>query len=209
MSKKLEGIKAIIFDLGNVIIDLHYDRAANRLVELSGLEFEKLNKLLITSEVLRIFEVGGMSESDFRKEVCNLLNIEIGDDEFDSIWNSLLGEVSSERIERLMSLKNSYQTMILSNTNSIHLRSFDNMLHNSHGVSGMHELVHMAYYSHEVKMRKPNSDIYEFALAENRLEAQEVLFIDDRKDNIEAAQELGIRVYWNENVDDWMKAAVD
>jgi len=204
MSEQLKGIKAIIFDLGNVLIDLHYERAANRLAELSGLGVAELNQLLVSSEVLKIFEVGGVSESDFRKEVCGLLKIQLGDEEFDQIWNSLLGDISAIRLVRLAELKKSYSTFVLSNTNSIHLKSFDKNLQNAHGIEGIHTLVDKAYYSHEVRMRKPNADIYQFVLEEQNLTPEEVLFIDDRRDNIEAADALGIRTFWNRKVDDWV-----
>lgn len=204
MSEQLKGIKAIIFDLGNVIIDLHYDRAVNRLSELSGVDGVELNQLLVSSDVLKVFEIGGMSESEFRKEVCELLKIQLADDAFDQIWNSLLGEISRGRLDRLEELKKAYQTFVLSNTNAIHLRSFDTTLNDAHGFNGIHELVHKAYYSHEVGMRKPNADIYEFVLAEQNLSPRDVLFIDDRQDNIEAADALGIRTFWNRGVDDWL-----
>jgi len=204
MSEQLKGIKAIIFDLGNVLIDLHYERAANRLAELSGLGVAELNQLLVSSEVLKIFEVGGVSESDFRKEVCGLLKIQLGDEEFDQIWNSLLGDISAIRLVRLAELKKSYSTFVLSNTNSIHLKSFDKNSQNAHGIEGIHTLVDKAYYSHEVRMRKPNADIYQFVLEEQNLTPEEVLFIDDRRDNIEAADALGIRTFWNRKVDDWV-----
>ena len=47
MSDQLVGIKAIIFDLGNVVIDLHYDRTVNQLAKLSGLEVTELKPLLV------------------------------------------------------------------------------------------------------------------------------------------------------------------
>jgi len=149
--------------------------------------------------------VGGMSEGDFRKEVCGSLKIQLADEEFDRIWNSLLGEISKARLDKLRDLKASFRTFVLSNTNSIHLRSFDATLYNGHGFNGIHELVHKAYYSHEVKMRKPNADIYEFVLNEQGLSPREVLFIDDRQDNIEAADALGIKTFWNKEVDDWVR----
>jgi len=204
MSEQLKGIKAIVFDLGNVIIDLDYDRTANRLAELSGIKVSELNELLVSSEVLKIFEVGGVSESEFRKEVCSLLNIQLVAEVFDEIWNSLLGDISVIRLDRLVELKKSYSTFVLSNTNSIHLKSFDKNLQDTHGIEGIQTLVDKAYYSHEVGMRKPNADIYQFVLEEQNLTPEEVLFIDDRQDNIEAADTLGIRTFWNRKVDDWL-----
>ena len=204
MSEQLSGIKAIIFDLGKVIIDLHYDRTAIQLAKLSGLHVSEIDLLLESSEMLKMFEVGGMSEDKFRSKVCGLLNIKLEDKEFDTIWNSLLGEISKERLDKLLELKKEFTTFILSNTNTIHLKSFNETLQAVHGFEGIRELVHKAYYSHEIGMRKPNSEIYEFVLAEQEFKPQEVLFVDDRKDNIEAADGLGIKTFWNEKIDDWI-----
>ncbi|MCP4458719.1 MAG: HAD family phosphatase [Cytophagales bacterium] len=209
MGDQLTGINAIIFDLGGVVIDLDYDRAANQLANLSGLETGELNQLLVSSDILKTFEVGEISENEFRQKVCELVDIQLQNDEFDRIWNSLLGVISEPRVKKMLELKENFKTLVLSNTNAIHLRSFDKTLFEGHGFMGVHELVHQAYYSHEIGMRKPNNNIYAHVLDDQNLSPYEVLFIDDRKDNIEAAQELGIRIYWNENVDDWMKAVVD
>ena len=204
MSEQTKGIKTIIFDLGNVVIDLHYERAADQFCDLSGVKSNELDELLVSSEALKSFEVGGLGEEEFRNEICRLLKIEIKDDYFDSIWNAILGEISGRRVKAMLELKKRFSTFVLSNTNSIHLRSFNQSLKEAYGYDGVHELVHQTYYSHEVEMRKPNRDIYEFVLHDQRLHPHEVLFIDDREDNIEAAKALGIKGFLNNNVDDWL-----
>ena len=205
MSELVAGIKAIIFDLGKVIIDLHYDRTVIQLAKLSGLEVAELNQFLVSSEVLKTFEIGGMPENDFREQVCTLLSIKLTDEEFDTIWNSLLGEISKARLDKLLELKSEFKTFVLSNTNAIHLRSFNRTLYEAHGFEGIDQLVHKAYYSHEVGMRKPNSNIYHFVLDEVGFAPKEVLFIDDRLDNIKGAREIGIRGFLNEEIDDWLE----
>ena len=54
------------------------------------------------------------------------------------------------------------------------------------------------YLSHEINLSKPNLDIYEFVLNENNLTAEECFFIDDTKENTDAASSLDINV-WNNN----------
>ena len=203
MGVLMNGVKAIIFDLGKVVIELHYERAANLFSEISG--SEKLADFLISSDTLREFEVGKISENTFRMRICDELGIVLSDNEFDAKWNSMLGEISKKRIEKLLELKKHFKTLILSNTNSIHVRSFNALLRKTNGYEGVHELVQKAYYSHEVGMRKPNTNIYEFVLKAQGLQPKEVLFIDDREDNVEAAQELGIKVFLNNHVDDWLE----
>ena len=54
------------------------------------------------------------------------------------------------------------------------------------------------YLSHEIQLSKPNLDIYKYVINENSLNAKECLFIDDTKENTDAASLLGINV-WNNN----------
>jgi putative hydrolase of the HAD superfamily len=204
MNEHLAGIKAIIFDLGNVIIELHYERSLAMLVSLTGKGEAELAEMLVTAPLLQQFEVGQLSEETFRTSFCEHMGIQLTSEQFDEIWNALLGEISNERIRRLQKVKESYKTFILSNTNSIHERSFNQNLKVNHGMETIDELVDRAYYSHRIGLRKPNKDIYLHLLAQEGLHPGETLFIDDRADNIEAAAQLGIHTFLNKKVDDWL-----
>ena len=74
----------------------------------------------------------------------------------------------------------------------------------AHSHNAIDELVDRAYYSHKVAMRKPDASIYELLLEQEGLHANEVLFIDDRLDNIQSASNLGIRTFHNKEVDLWL-----
>lgn len=204
MNDDLRGVKAIIFDLGNVIIDLHYERTVRQLTKLSGISADELGDMLVQAPILQAFETGRISEEEFRRRFCEMLSIQLSDDGFDVMWNSFLGEISKERIKRMLQLKSQFSTFILSNTNSIHVRSFNKQLAAVHGVELLDALVERVYFSHEVGMRKPNADIYLHILQQEGLLPHETLFIDDRADNIEAAAALGIRTFHNRQVDDWL-----
>lgn len=203
MNNMEQGLKAILFDLGGVIIDLHYERTASQLAARAGISMEEIGDLLVTSDVLQRFEVGGMSEEEFRLEMCDILHIDLETGEFESIWNALLGEISCQRIDAIKELN--LKTLILSNTNSIHERAFNEILFQSHQIATLHELVDRVYFSHEVGMRKPNAEIYEMVIADQKIRPDEILFIDDRADNIEAAMKLGFRVFQNMEIDNWLQ----
>ena len=66
-------------------------------------------------------------------------------------------------------------------------------LRNIHGIDGLESLFIKTWFSHALKMRKPNMDIFEFALSDGDLKPKETLFIDDSIQNIEAAEKLGIK----------------
>ena len=51
------------------------------------------------------------------------------------------------------------------------------------------------YLSHEINLRKPNHNIFEFVLNENLLKPNECLFIDDNQDNIISANALGLKTW--------------
>ena len=84
---------------------------------------------------------------------------------------------------------------MLSNTNDLHISSVQNCL----GTDFYNEFKNsfeQFYLSHEINFRKPDSEIYEFVLNENNLIADETLFVDDLKENTDAANTLGIHT-WN------------
>ena len=99
----------------------------------------------------------------------------------------------SERIELLKRLKNKYRLFLLSNTNAIHLAAFQKIYREAFNNELLSDLFEKVYYSHEVKLRKPNKEVYEFVLKDSHLIPAETLFIDDALVNVEAARESGMK----------------
>jgi putative hydrolase of the HAD superfamily len=93
-------------------------------------------------------------------------------------------------------LKPEYRTFILSNTNKIHYDFYTKLINEKHGIPGLESLVEKAYFSHEINLKKPYKDIYEYVLSDSNLIPEETIFIDDNQDNIEAAKKLGIETIW-------------
>jgi putative hydrolase of the HAD superfamily len=104
----------------------------------------------------------------------------------------MLLDFHSERINWLKQLKNMYLLFLFSNTNAIHLESFQKTFRDTHGFH-MDDLFEKAYYSHVVRLRKPDAAAYQLVLDENRLLASETVFVDDALINVEAANAVGIK----------------
>jgi len=83
----------------------------------------------------------------------------------------------------------------LSNTNKLHI---DWIKDKVEFYDDFKNQFHVFYLSHEINLRKPNANIYEFVLLENNLKPEECLFIDDTKENTDSASKLGIHT-WNIN----------
>lgn len=186
-----EHYDTVIFDLGEVIIDLNGQAVVDALFTASGRDVD-YKELIVSSPLLQQYETGKISESDFRKGIMDLLSVSFSDDEFDEIWNLMLGDIPIERVNLMNDLKSAYQVMILSNTNPIHERRFDEMVAEQTAGKKMSDFVHHAHYSHDLGYRKPDEEIYRQVINQHHLNPTRTLFLDDRLDNISAARSTGI-----------------
>ena len=186
----MKNIKAIIFDLGGVILNIDYD--------LTIKEFEKLGVLNSTSyysksEQKKLFndlEIGKISEKEFISAV-KLKTNNANENQIKHAWNKMLLNLPLERLLFIKSIMYNYQTFLLSNTNSIHISCFKNNLTETEWKI-FESAFNKIYFSYKIGMRKPSVEIFEYVLKENHLQAKNVLFIDDSIQHINAAQKIGI-----------------
>ena len=183
-------IKNIIFDFGDIFINLDKKGFAQKLAALGISEENEQVKFVFDQ-----FEMGLISTEElinFAKE-----NYNASSEDFIKSWNSILLDFPKKRLDFLKDVVQSkkYRLLLLSNTNHLHI----NWIKQNWGVNLFNEFkscFEKFYLSQEIHFRKPNKDIYEFVLNDSSLIASETLFIDDTKVNTDAAQELGIHV-WN------------
>jgi putative hydrolase of the HAD superfamily len=189
--KDYKNIRNIIFDFGNVIIDLDFDRC---IAEFEKIGFknvaEKLSSMsAFEDSFLKQFEIGKVSNDKFRDQIRNKIGDKnLKDESIDYAWNSMLGTIPQERYDLLNELKNKFNLYLLSNTNKIHCDLFTEKFNYS-------KYFKKEYYSHEIKIRKPNKEAFKLILEEQNIKANETLFIDDLAQNILAAKELGFQVF--------------
>ncbi len=185
-------IKNLLFDMGNVIIDINIPLTHRAFAQLASLDAEAANELFRAKAFFRHFEVGEVSESEFRAMLKREFRGEAWTDSaIDAAWCALLLEMPKERLELLAKLSRKYRVFLLSNTNPIHVREITRRAA-ALGVDfpGLFEKM---YLSSEMGLMKPDPAIYERVLADAGLVAEETLFVDDSLDNILAANALGIQ----------------
>lgn len=189
------SIKNLIFDLGGVILDLSVDKTMQQFAALSGLKKEKVNEIYTSTPGFEIYERGLMTDSDFRNFVRDVFSVKCMDQEIDSCWNAMLLGLPLKKLDLIEGLKKDFSVYLLSNTNNIHLNYINEVMlpETTSNGNSLDSYFHRAYYSHIMKKRKPNADIFEQVLGENSLRAEETLFLDDNLPNIEGAKQLGIR----------------
>jgi glucose-1-phosphatase len=185
-------IKNIIFDFGDIFINL--DKEATYR-EMAKLGVSKITPKMI--QVYQEYEKGLMETSDFINYFSSSFPILNNDLIF--AWNAILLDFPENRLRFLQEIAHSekYRLFLLSNTNDLHIAS----VKNSVGIPFFTEFKNcfeQFYLSHEINLRKPDKEIYEFVLNLNQLIPEETLFVDDLKENTDAARSLGIHV-WNLN----------
>jgi glucose-1-phosphatase len=194
------NLKNIIFDLGGVIINLSVSSTINAFAKASGHSTEKIASLVHSRQFMD-YEKGLITDDEFRTHIRSILNWNASADEIDQCWNAMLGDIPLERLALLEKLKKDYRIFLLSNTNEIHLKKFNQILFETSGKAQMDEYFHRAYYSHRMKMRKPDVEIFEFVLNDNKLQASQSLFLDDNLSNIQGAAQAGIKTFHVESPD--------
>jgi FMN phosphatase YigB (HAD superfamily) len=189
------SIKNLIFDLGGVILDLSVDQTMEQFSALSGLDKQRVKDLYASTPGFEEYEKGLMSDKDFRDFVRAVFAVQSSDEEIDTCWNAMLLGFPIRKLNLLQSLKKNFSVYLLSNTNNIHVNYINQIMLPgiTHPGNSLESYFHRAYYSHIMKKRKPNADIFEQVLNENSLLAHETLFLDDNLPNIEGAKQLGIQ----------------
>ena len=191
-----KNIKNIIFDYGNVIINLDINATYNAFHQLGALDFASDWDKIMANKLFYLFERGDISVPDFRKELKMSFPHPVTDTQLDWAWNVLLKDMPEKRISLLKNIHSIYRTFILSNSNKIHYDYYVNDLKTQYQLSDFDQLVEKAYFSFHVNLIKPEPEFYQLLLSNHDLIPEETLFIDDLKKNIEAASQLGINTLW-------------
>lgn len=185
------GIKNLIFDWGGVITDIDFVITNNMFAELGFENFIDQFSKYNMSSLLKDFEVGTISPKELFNEFRKSMHNNVSDQQIKDAWMSVLKSTPENRINTLLNLNKKYRTFLLSNTNKIHADQFNIDLMIEQGVNH-YSLFEKVYYSHEVGLRKPGKEIYEYVLKDSNLNPAETLFIDDTEPNIDTASSLGI-----------------
>jgi putative hydrolase of the HAD superfamily len=187
-------IKNIIFDFGNVLFDLDLDRTAREMQQLLGDNYTPVLQKLRQQKIFETYEVGGLTTPEFIDEVRLAASPPLSESQVTDAWNSIFIGMPATRFDMLLRLRGRYKVFLLSNINDLHERWIAAYMEREHGISDFeHRYFDGVYYSHLIRLRKPDREIYEYVLADAELVPEETVFFDDLEANVEAAKKLGIQ----------------
>jgi glucose-1-phosphatase len=190
----MTGIKNIIFDLGGVVLDIDFSLTNRAFADLGLKGFSDHITQHHITPLFEAYETGKVDDAAFIRGIQDLSGLPLTEQQIIAAWNALLLEFSPPRIEWLKKLKNKYRLFLLSNTNAIHLREFQERLKRLSGVY-LEDIFEKTYYSHAVGLRKPHAEIYQLVIDENGLNPAETLFVDDTASNFSGAEQVGLKTF--------------
>ncbi len=176
--------KAILFDLGRVLIHFDFRRGYQRMEPFCRYSAAEIPKRLAATSLPEDFETGRIEPHDFAARMAQALGFSMQYDEFCAIWNCIFTEplLPDSLLEDLASR---YRLVLMSNTNAIHFPMVE-------ATYPILRHFHARALSYEVKAMKPNRAIYERAVALAGCAPGECFYTDDIAEYVSAARELGI-----------------
>ncbi|MBM3250516.1 MAG: HAD family phosphatase [Candidatus Omnitrophica bacterium] len=185
-----DRIKAVIFDLGNVLIDFDHIIAARRISRFCKKTPEEIYGLFFNSKLTTLFEQGRISPPDFYLKVKEMLRLDLSYEAFVPVWNEIFFLSPKNRLvyNLAVALRARYSLALLSNINILHFEYLKKFF-------PVFDIFGHVFASCEMGLIKPDARIYESILKELKVLPGEAFYVDDRQELVESAKTLGMRAF--------------
>lgn len=178
-------IQAVIFDLGNVLIQYDTGIFIKGFMQLSGKPRKVVVDAFLSAYSGR-FDTGESSARTFYEELNSGLEMNVSFEEFKKVYCDIFFE-RKEFKNAALEINSRYHTAVLSNTDILHHQFITDQFPWVLNIPNW-------FVSYEMGCLKPDNEIYDKTLkAMGGLKPEETLFIDDRIENIEGAQAFGLK----------------
>ena len=173
--------RTIVFDIGQVLVDLSFDRLFGFLRE-NGVRARDSVELAARLDYER-YETGGMSDRDFHAGIANLADRPLTFDAWRAAWTGILTP-NAPMLELADRLASRYDVCLLSNTNTLHFEHMERTMQ-------LTERFRRVVTSFEAGAMKPDAAIYAYAERAFGRTGKTLVFFDDLEANVAAAQRAG------------------
>lgn len=178
--------KALIFDLGNVILGFDFTRTYEALARQCNFAPEQMTDRLRLTGLVHRYESGKISSQAFFREMVELLQLDgLSFENFRQIWFSIFDRETLCPESFFQHLAANYRLILLSNTNELH---FDLIRERFPLLGHFHHLV----LSYQVGAMKPEPLIYQEAIRLAGCKPEECFYTDDVQDYVDAGKRAGL-----------------
>lgn len=176
-----------IFDLGNVIVDIDFQRVLGVWSDFGRVPLATLQQNFTMDEPFHQHERGEISDEEFASQLCQQLSLPLSFEQFSEGWQAVFVGVRPEAIDIMHKLRSAgHRVVILSNTNRLHTTFWPEQYPEVRAAADA------IYLSQEMGLRKPEPEIYQRVLDEENVSAEDAIFFDDNEQNVAAARVMGI-----------------
>lgn len=188
----MQKIENIIFDLGGVLLDIDYNLTRIAFENLGVTHFDQMYSQVNADKLFQKLETGSISDKEFYQEINYSTGLRLSPKEIKDAWNAMLLSFREKSLDYLDQIKNKYKVYLLSNTNQIHLNSFNEIYNRIKREKTFEDHFDKVFYSFEIGLRKPETECYRWVLNNLQIRPDKTLFIDDSVNNIEGAKIVGL-----------------
>lgn len=184
-------IKAIIFDLGGVIVNVDKTGQYKKFSADSNKPFSFVKDYLDTSHLKESFEKGRLNTAQFYSEISRELNLKMDFKNFKKEWCNIF--TLNKNIKKLIiNLKRNFKLILLSNTDELHFK----YLKNKYKIINAFDAYVLSY---EVGYRKPNLLIFSHAIKKAKTLPFNCIYIDDIRAFVFVAKLTGMKAFQYKN----------
>jgi glucose-1-phosphatase len=187
MAVEMSRVKAIVFDLGGVLIDVDPGRCFRFWAEHSNTSPDDLRTRFFIDEAYERHERGEIEFSEYATHLRGQLGIELDEDLLRDGWNALLGEALPGAAGVIEQASRRYPCFLFSNSNAVHQTAWRRTQ------AKLLAPLHRQFVSSELGLRKPEARAYQRVAELTGFAPAELLFFDDLAENITAAHDVGFQ----------------
>jgi FMN phosphatase YigB (HAD superfamily) len=180
-------VKTVVFDLGKVLVDFDYGIAARAIGARTKLTAEEINHFMMHSPLLLRYETGLLTSEDFFREICSASGYAGTIDEFGGCFGDIFTPIEPMVQLQAALRQRGIPTYIFSNTNDLAVR---HIRHNFPFFANFNGYI----LSYEHGAMKPDPKLYEVVERTSGRRGPEILYLDDRPENVEAGAARGWQV---------------
>lgn len=195
--KLFEPYENILFDYGGIFFDIEHQRTVQAFNQLSGLtDFGTLFSKHDQVEIFSLLETGKISKEIFLPQLKKLLALtHIPDQKIIDAWCAMLIKIPQERVDFLRELKKTKKIFMLSNINQIHEDFAQDYIAKHEYLKDFYSLFDHVYFSHQIGLRKPDAEVFEYVCFKSKLKKNTTLFLDDSIQHVESARKCGLTAH--------------
>jgi FMN phosphatase YigB (HAD superfamily) len=188
--------KAVLFDLGGVLIDIDYQATENAFELLGVQNFKECYTQFAQNALFDRFECGEISPQHFVNLLLPYTWPGTTPNQVVAAWNAMIGAFPSKKLELLRQLKAQQAPLfLLSNTNALHMIEVMQSLKKVSQTS-LSSFFNQLFLSHEIGKRKPHPETFSWVSEQIGLAPHDILFIDDSPQHIEGAKAAGLQTHF-------------